>query len=195
MIFAGGVLVEDKLVLQTDPIAVGQPRIAGDQEPPRDREAGRHRRASSACTCGPRTCSTTTSSTFVDELHARAARKYDAGRTALLDRRREHRARTSVELILTEVPGHRAVAPTGAEVQAGRTTSRRRHPASTVSDDGKALNLIFRTGPASLEERAVVVQGDPRDGSTRRRASAPRRRGSRWSASACSTTSRRTGSC
>ena len=40
VVFVGGMLVEGKLVLQTDPIAVGQPELAGDQEPERARPRG-----------------------------------------------------------------------------------------------------------------------------------------------------------
>jgi predicted RND superfamily exporter protein len=49
------------------------------------------------------------------------------------------------------------VAPTGADVQAAYEVAPRDIQLSTADADAGAMNIIFRTGPSSLEERAVVV--------------------------------------
>ncbi len=63
---------------------------------------------------------------------------------------------------LMEIPGATIIPPTGEEVAAAYEVAPPDLQASFVATDANALNLIFRTGPASLEERAVVVN-DIRD--------------------------------
>lgn len=58
---------------------------------------------------------------------------------------------------LLVVPGASSVAPTGEEVQAAYDVAPPDIQRSLVSSDGQAMNLIFRTGPSALEERAKVV--------------------------------------
>lgn len=72
---------------------------------------------------------------------------------------------------LLVVPGASSVPPTGEEVQAAYEVAPPDIQQALVSPDGGALNLIFRTGPSSLEDRAVVVneirdEVDPPDGVT-----------------------------
>jgi uncharacterized protein len=55
------------------------------------------------------------------------------------------------------VPGASDVAPTGAEVKAAFDVAPKDLQASSVSPDGNAFNIVFRTGPSSLEERAPLV--------------------------------------
>jgi predicted RND superfamily exporter protein len=59
---------------------------------------------------------------------------------------------------LMEIPGSSIVAPTGEEVRAAYEAAPEDIQRSTGNLDEGALNLIFRTGPSSLEERAVVVR-------------------------------------
>ena len=47
--------------------------------------------------------------------------------------------------------------PTGAEVEAAWDVAPADIQASTMAEDGRALNLIFRTGAGALEERAVYT--------------------------------------
>jgi len=59
---------------------------------------------------------------------------------------------------LLEVPGASDIAPTGADVRAAYEVAPRDIQVATVSDDGKAFNIVFRTGPGSLEDRAPMVR-------------------------------------
>jgi predicted RND superfamily exporter protein len=58
---------------------------------------------------------------------------------------------------LIEIPDTTYLPPLGADVQAAYDVAPTDIQVSTVSPDATALNLIFRTGPSSLAERAVVV--------------------------------------
>jgi predicted RND superfamily exporter protein len=58
---------------------------------------------------------------------------------------------------LLEVPGTSYLPPLGIDVQSAYDVAPPDIQVSTVSPDGGALNLIFRTGPSSLADRAVVV--------------------------------------
>ncbi len=58
---------------------------------------------------------------------------------------------------LLVVPGASSVAPTGDEVEAAYNVAPPDIRKALVSPDGQSMNLIFRTGPSALEERAKVV--------------------------------------
>jgi predicted RND superfamily exporter protein len=57
---------------------------------------------------------------------------------------------------LSDVPGAPHITPTGAEVKAAYDVAPKDIQRSTVA--AGSLNLIFRTGPSGLDERAVVVR-------------------------------------
>ena len=57
-----------------------------------------------------------------------------------------------------EIPGAGDVPPTGDEVAAAFDVAPEDIQLSTANLDADALNLIFRTGASSLDERAVVVR-------------------------------------
>jgi predicted RND superfamily exporter protein len=59
---------------------------------------------------------------------------------------------------LLAVPGASDIAPTGADVEATYNIAPKDIQASTVSPDHTAMNIIFRTGPGSLEDRAPMVR-------------------------------------
>src|SRR5690606_35519846 len=59
---------------------------------------------------------------------------------------------------LLVVPGASNIAPTGEEVRRAFEVAPPGIQASTVSPDGDAFNLIFQAAPASLEQRAEVVE-------------------------------------
>jgi predicted RND superfamily exporter protein len=63
---------------------------------------------------------------------------------------------------LITVPGASDIPPTGAQVQAAFEVAPEDLRASTVSPEGSAMNIVFRAGPSSLEDRAPIVQ-DIRD--------------------------------
>ena len=65
---------------------------------------------------------------------------------------------TTVSDITNDVPGATHVAPTGEEVRAASAVAPPGVQKSTVSSNGDALNLIFRTGPSELQRRAEVVR-------------------------------------
>jgi predicted RND superfamily exporter protein len=65
---------------------------------------------------------------------------------------------STVSGIVNDVPGASHVAPTGEEARAAYDIAPADIQKSTVSQNGKALNLVFRTGPSELERRAVVVR-------------------------------------
>jgi len=59
---------------------------------------------------------------------------------------------------LITVPGASDIAPTGADVKAAYETAPPDLQASTVSPDHKHFNIVFRTGPGSLNDRAPMVR-------------------------------------
>ena len=56
------------------------------------------------------------------------------------------------------MPGASDIAPTGADVEAAYDIAPKDIQASTVSPDHSAFNIVFRTGPGSLEDRAPMVR-------------------------------------
>jgi uncharacterized protein len=65
---------------------------------------------------------------------------------------------TTVSDVINDTPGATHVAPTGEEVRAANDVAPADIQTSSVSRDGNALNLVFRTGPSELERRAEVVK-------------------------------------
>lgn len=58
---------------------------------------------------------------------------------------------------LLEIPGTTEMVPTGDDVRRAYEVAPEDIQRSTVNPDAAALNLVFRTGPGSLDERAVYV--------------------------------------
>lgn len=154
VIFVGGILVEDKLVLQTDPVQWVDQRsqVIKDLDVLEDEtgsssELGMFFRSDEVFS--------DTSVGFVHQLAGEQIAKYP----------RELLTASSIVTTvsyLMEIPGASDVAPTGAEVQAAYDLAPRDIQLSTANLDKGALNLIFRTGGSGLEERATVVR-DIRD--------------------------------
>lgn len=63
---------------------------------------------------------------------------------------------TTVSFLL-ELPGATPLPPTGEDVALAYAAAPEAIQRSTVADDASAMNIIFRTGPSSLEQRAEVV--------------------------------------
>ena len=63
---------------------------------------------------------------------------------------------------LMEVPGATLLPPRGEDVRNAYAVAPPAVQRSTVAEGGQALNMVLRTGPSSLQERAVVVN-DIRD--------------------------------
>lgn len=151
IVFAGGIVVEDRLELQTDPIKwVNQQSEVIHNLHTLDRQTG------SSSELGMFVQS---DDVFTDD----SVRFMDSFTTQQL---RDHPETlltaagivTTVSDIVNDVPGASHVAPTGAEARAANEVAPDDIQKSTVSRDGRALNLVFRTGPSSLERRAEVVR-------------------------------------
>lgn len=147
-VFAGGLAVEGRLTLQTDPIQwVNQKSQVIKDLDTLDRETG----------------SSSELGVFVQ-----SKAPFDDQTVQFLDGfTRQQLAQhpdtlltgsSIVEIVsdLTGVPGADHVAPTGAEVQQALAVAPADIKRATVAPG--ALNLIFRTGPSSLEARAKVVR-------------------------------------
>jgi hydrophobe/amphiphile efflux-3 (HAE3) family protein len=147
-IFAAGLAVEGKLVLQTDPIQwVDQKSQVIKDLHVLDTQTG----SSSELGVFVQSKDTFDDKTvaFLDDFSREQLSKHP---DTLLT------ASSIVESVsdLSEVPGASHVTPTGAEVQAAYDVAPRDIQLSTVAPG--ALNLVFRTGPSGLDARAVVVR-------------------------------------
>lgn len=149
LIFFGGLAVEDDLVLQTDPIQwVNQSGRAITDLHKVDEETG----SSSELAVFVESDEIFSEQTigFVDGF---AVEQLDEYPDSLL---------TAGSLVTTisyliEVPGGSHMVPRPEDVEAAFELAPEDIQRSTVNVDSGAMNLIFRTGPSSLEERAVVV--------------------------------------
>ena len=151
IIFAGGILVEGKLVLQTDPIKwVNQRSQVIHDLNTLDRETG----------------SSSELGMFVQSKNVfddKTVQFMDGFTTEQLKDHPETLLTgagivTTVSDIANDVPGASHVAPTGEEVRAADDAAPADVKKSSVSANGDALNLVFRTGPSELERRAAVVR-------------------------------------
>jgi len=170
VVFIGGVLVEDKLVIQTDPIEWVNPDSSGVRTIHEiEKQAGISSELGIYVVSKGAFSDETVK--FVDSFTAEQVCRYgDASRApencpadakAVPQSKRVLANASSIVSIasfLTEVPGTQAVPPTGAEVKQIFDVAPDGIQASTVSKDRTALNLIFATTPASLSKRAVVVK-------------------------------------
>lgn len=149
LIFAGGIAVEGKLVLQTDPIKW----VNQDTQVIRDIN-----------TLDEQTGSSSELGVFIQSDDV-----FSDENVAFLHRFTEEQLTQYPEDLLTgssivstvsdllEVPGASSVPPTGEEVRAAYELAPPDIQRSVVGAGGNAMNLVFRTGPSALEERAVVV--------------------------------------
>ena len=193
-IFVGGIVVEDKLDAPDRPDPVGQPGLAGRSrtshvvergdrlvERARHLRAGRRRlhrrdRRRSSTTFTPRAARRSTPRTLLTGV--------------------EHRRPPSATSSTSRAPSRRRRRPASEVRGRLRRRARRTSSVSTVSPTTAARSTSSsapararsRSGPWSSTRSATTI--DPPDGHR-----APRRRAWPSSASACSRTSRRTGSC
>jgi hydrophobe/amphiphile efflux-3 (HAE3) family protein len=150
LIFFGGIAVEDDLVLQTDPEAwVNQDSAVIQKLDVLKEETG------SSSELG---IFIQSDDVFSDETVEFVQEFADEELT-----QRPEDLLTASSIVTTvgflmEVPGATKLVPTGEDVSAAYDVAPRDVQLSTVNPDAGALNLIFRTGPSSLEDRAVVVR-------------------------------------
>jgi uncharacterized protein len=151
VVFAGGIIVEDRLILQTDPIKwVNQDSDVIHNLNTLDRETG----------------SSSELGIFVQSNDVFDDETVTFMDTFTTEQLAEHPETlltaagivTTVSDITSEVPGASHVPPTGEEVRAASEVAPESIRKSTVSANGNALNLVFRTGPSELERRAEVVR-------------------------------------
>jgi hydrophobe/amphiphile efflux-3 (HAE3) family protein len=153
VIFFGGLAVEDKLTLQTDPIQwVNQSsqtikdinRV--DAEVHSSSEMGVFARSDDVFSDE----FVTWAHTFTRDTLARYG-----GDGGLIQ------TGSSIETAvgdLIEVPGASDIAPTGEDVKAAFAAAPADLQVSSVADNGRAFNIVFRTGVGSLEDRAPMVR-------------------------------------
>jgi hydrophobe/amphiphile efflux-3 (HAE3) family protein len=150
LIFGGGVLVEDKLTLQTDPIQW----VNQSSQTIKDIRAVENEVHSSNELGVFVTADNVFSDEFISFVHTFAQEQLTKYPQTLL-------TASSIETAVGDllfVPGATDIAPTGADVKGAYDVAPADIKASTATADGKDFNIIFRTGPGSLEERAPVVR-------------------------------------
>jgi hydrophobe/amphiphile efflux-3 (HAE3) family protein len=148
-IFFGGVSVEDDLTLQTDPIKW----VNQDTQVIRDIH-----------TIDEETGSSSELGIFIqsDDVFSQdnVTFMHEFTEEQLAEHPDELLTPSSVVATVSDllyVPGASSVPPTAEEVQAAYDVAPPDIQNSLVSPNGDAMNLIFRAGPQSLEDRAVVV--------------------------------------
>lgn len=149
VVFAGGILAEGSLQLQTDP------EEWVDQDSAVIKDLGVLRdEVKSSSELG---IFIQSDDVFSDEtvgfVHDFAIRQLDKYPERLLT---ASSIVTTVSFLI-EVPGTTTLAPRGVDVANAYAVAPPAIKSSTVNEGQGALNLIFRTGDASLDERAVVV--------------------------------------
>ncbi|HKH04657.1 MAG TPA: MMPL family transporter [Acidimicrobiales bacterium] len=163
VIFVGGVLVEDDLTLESDP----ERWVNQDSQVIADINTLRRETGSSA----ELGIFVESDDVFSDES---VGFVHDFATEQLAERPDDLLTASSIVTtvsFLLEVPDTTVLPPTGADVRRAWEVAPADIQRSTVSADASALNLIFRTGPGSLEERAVYT-GAIRDQLEERPASA-----------------------
>jgi hydrophobe/amphiphile efflux-3 (HAE3) family protein len=165
VIFFGGAVVEDKLVLQTDPVQW----VNQSSGTIKDIRAVEHEVNSSAELGVYVTGDDVFSDEFVSFLHEFRRSQLDSYG---LDGSGQLITGGSIESVLgglLEIPGASDLAPTGTQVKAAYDLAPPDLQAILVSPDETAANLVFRVAPGTLEDRAVIIDEirssvDPPDG-------------------------------
>jgi hydrophobe/amphiphile efflux-3 (HAE3) family protein len=150
IIFAGGSLVEGKLVLQTDPTQwVNQHSQVIKNLNVLNREV--HSSSELGVYVQSRNAFAQPTVTFVDQFTRSQLQKYpDTLLTAS--------GLVSTVSELSDVPGATHLAPSSADVRNAFAVAPRDIQLSTVAAGDSAMNVIFRTGPSGLDARAKVVR-------------------------------------
>jgi hypothetical protein len=150
IVFAGGILVEGKLVLQTDPTRwVNQKSQVIKNLNVLDREV--HSSSELGVYVQSQHVFSQPTVTFVDDFTRTQLKQFPE---TLLT------ASSVVSTVsqLSDVPGAPHLTPTAASVRAAYAVAPHDIKLSTVAPDAKAMNIVFRTGPSGLDARAVVVR-------------------------------------
>jgi uncharacterized protein len=150
IVFAGGILVEGKLVLQTDPTQwVNQHSQVIKNLNVLNREV--HSSSELGVYVQSHDAFGQSTVTFVDNFTRKQLEHYpDTLLTAS--------GLVSTVSELSDVPGATHLTPTSTDVRNAYAVAPRAIQLSTVSPSGTASNIIFRTGPSGLDARATVVR-------------------------------------
>ena len=152
LVFAGGILVEDKLTLQTDPVQwVNQSsQTIKDIRTIEARSGGSSELGVFAQSKDVFTDQFATfAHNFTKDTLAKYPNKLLTGSSL----------ETAIGDIINDVPGGSDLAPTGQDLKNAYDVAPKDVQLSTVANNGGAFNIVFRTGPGSLEARAPVVRG------------------------------------
>jgi uncharacterized protein len=150
IVFAGGILVEGKLVLQTDPTQwVNQHSEVIKNLNTLDREV--HSSSELGVFVQSRDAFGQPTVTFIDDFTRTQLTKHPE---TLLTAS----GLVSTVSLLGDVPGAPHLTPTAADVRAAYDVAPPDIQLSTVAADNTASNIIFRTGPSGLDARARVVR-------------------------------------
>ena len=153
-VFAGGIIVEDDLTIQSDP----EEWVNQDTQVIRDINTIKAETGSSA----ELGIFVESDDIFSDET---AAFVTEFANEQLADRPEDLLTASSIVTtvsFLLEMPDTTVLPATGADVEAAYNVAPPDIREATVNTEAGALNLVFRTGPGSLDHRAVYVD-DIRD--------------------------------
>jgi hypothetical protein len=151
LIFIGGVLVESKLTLQTDPIQW----VNQSSQTIKDIHEVEHETGGTSELGMYATSKNVFSDRFTAFAHRFTQRQLEQHPKRLLT---GSSIETVVGDIIDDVPGATDFPPTGADVQAAYDIAPRDLKRAVVAEDGTAFNIVIRTGPGSLEQRAPIVR-------------------------------------
>ncbi len=149
VVFAGGILVEDDLTIQSDP----EEWVNQDTQVIEDIDTLKRETGSSA----ELGIFVESDDVFSDETVAFVT---DFANEELAERPDELLTASSMPTtvaFLIEMPGTTPLPPSGADVEAAYAVAPPDIQEALVNPEAGALNLVFRTGPGSLDERAVYV--------------------------------------
>jgi hydrophobe/amphiphile efflux-3 (HAE3) family protein len=150
IVFVGGILVENKLVLQTDPTQwVNQHSQVIKNLNTLDHEV--HSSSELGVFVQSRDAFGQPTVSFVDDFtRTQLAQHPETLLTAS--------GLVNTVSLLSDVPGAPHLTPTSADVRAAYAVAPPDIQLSTVAAKGTASNIIFRTGPSGLDARASVVR-------------------------------------
>jgi hydrophobe/amphiphile efflux-3 (HAE3) family protein len=149
VIFVGGIIVEDQLTIQSDP----EEWVNQDSQVIEDIDTLKRETGSSA----ELGIFVESDDVFSDETVAFVTDFANEELAARPDELLTASSMPTTVAFLLEIPDTTPLPPTGEDVQRAYEVAPPDIQEALVNPDAGALNLVFRTGPGSLDERAVYV--------------------------------------
>jgi len=149
VVFAGGIIVEDDLRIQTEP----EEWVNQDTPVIRDIDTLKAETGSSA----ELGTFVESDDVFSDETAAFVTEFADEQLASRPDNLLTASSIVTTVAFLLEMPDTTTLPPTGADVERAYDVAPPDIQRSLVNPEAGALNLVFRTGPGSLDERAVYI--------------------------------------